>query len=679
MQILIIDNYDSFTYNLYQLFAGRTDQPPLVVKNDTISYAEILALNPDAIVISPGPGRPEYRSDMGVSQKILQSWSKPLLGVCLGHQGLAATFGGSIQHAVEPMHGRISQVRHQGDLMFAQIPATFEVVRYHSLVVAEPLPQTLIPTAWAEDGALMALRHKIRPMWGVQYHPESIRTEFGARLIDNFLQMARDFSAHRPYQLTWEQLDIFPDPEQVYQACYLRQEHTYWLDSCAQTADQGQYSYMGAWGEGPADLLLAYGQQQEQLVVNGETIDRSLFPYLQEIQPQYRVVPNRLPIPFQGGWVGQFHYEGDARLIFSTRLIAWDHFRQQCYLLALHSPKDAMEARAWISQRKAELSQLGQGISPALPHSSGPVSFSMSQDEAGYLQRIQICQEEIREGESYEICLTNQFHTEARPDPWTLYQRLRAGNPAPYAALFRWGESWVMSSSPEQFLQIDSSGKVQTKPIKGTIHRSADPLVDQQLKAQLQQSEKDQAENLMIVDLLRNDLGKVSKIGSVQVPTLMQVETFATVHQLVSTVESQLAEGKDAIDCLEATFPGGSITGAPKQRTMEILSRLEARKRGVYTGSMGFLSVNGAAHLNIAIRTLQYDETGITFGSGGAITYLSDPEAEFKEILLKAFPLIRAIVEAATQGTFDPDRVHIAGINPQKWWNTVLPHRKAPI
>jgi para-aminobenzoate synthetase len=220
---------------------------------------------------------------------------------------------------------------------------------------------------------------------------------------------------------------------------------------------------------------------------------------------------------------------------------------------------------------------------------------------------------------------------------------MRRGNAAPFGAFLRGRGVAVLSTSPERFLRVDRAGRVQTKPIKGTARRSDDPQLDARYARELAESVKDRAENLMIVDLMRNDLNRVSVAGTVEVPELRVVESYRTVHQLVSTVESQLRPDCSLVDLLRATFPGGSISGAPKKRTMEIIDRLERSPRGVYCGSIGYLGYNRVADLNIGIRTLSYDGATVAFGAGGAITYLSEREAEFEEVLLKAEAVLRPV------------------------------------
>jgi aminodeoxychorismate synthase component I len=265
----------------------------------------------------------------------------------------------------------------------------------------------------------------------------------------------------------------------------------------------------------------------------------------------------------------------------------------------------------------------------------------LEQDRETYLAGIDACMAALEAGETYEVCLTNRVRLPAVEDPFDFYLWQRSRNPAPYSAFLRYGDLAVASSSPERFLTVDADGWAECRPIKGTAPRSADPAQDQLVAKALAEDEKTRAENLMIVDLIRNDLGRVSEPGTVQVPQLMAVESYQTVHQLVTTVRGRLRADVDAIDAVRACFPPGSMTGAPKIRTMELLDELEWSARGVYSGALGYLTVDGRADLSVVIRTAVMTPDGTVVGAGGAIVLDSDPVAEYDEMVLKATATIQ--------------------------------------
>jgi anthranilate synthase component 1 len=260
-----------------------------------------------------------------------------------------------------------------------------------------------------------------------------------------------------------------------------------------------------------------------------------------------------------------------------------------------------------------------------------------------YLANIAACQEAIREGEAYQLCLTTEASVEGAFDPVAVYARLRAQSPSHHGALLRIGDVSLLSSSPERFLEVTPEGIVRTHPIKGTRPRATDAASDARLRDELLASEKERAENIMIVDLMRNDLARVSEPGSVAVPSLLDVESYAQVHQLVSSVEGRLRPGLDGIDAIAACLPAGSMTGAPKQRATEILDTLEQRARGLYAGAFGYLGRDGRVDLAMTIRSIVIDERGATIGTGGGITALSVPVEEIAEARLKAAALLAAL------------------------------------
>jgi para-aminobenzoate synthetase component I len=246
------------------------------------------------------------------------------------------------------------------------------------------------------------------------------------------------------------------------------------------------------------------------------------------------------------------------------------------------------------------------------------------------------------------VNFAQRFRGRLHGEPWAAYRRLRQVNPAPYGAYLANPLLTLLSSSPERFLRL-SNGRVETRPIKGTAPRSPEPSRDEALRQGLAQSAKDRAENLMIVDLLRNDLGRVCRVGSVRVSKLFDIESFARVHHMVSTIEGELDSGRDAFDLLRACFPGGSITGAPKRRAMEIIEELEDCRRGIYCGSIGYIGFDGTMDSNIAIRTLTVRDNELEFWAGGGIVADSQASAEYQETLDKAAAILEALASGGSE------------------------------
>ncbi|CAN5526317.1 N/A [soil metagenome] len=278
---------------------------------------------------------------------------------------------------------------------------------------------------------------------------------------------------------------------------------------------------------------------------------------------------------------------------------------------------------------------------PAGPSPAAAVAWHESDQQ--YLASIAACQAAIHEGEAYQLCLTTEASVAGEFEPLAVYRRLRASSPTHHGALIRIGGVSLLSASPERFLEIDPAGVVSTRPMKGTRPRASEPAADAGLAAELRTSEKERAENLMIVDLMRNDLSRVCELGSVSVTELLEVESYAHVHQLVSTVIGQLEPGRSPIDAIEACFPAGSMTGAPKRRATELLDGLEQRARGLYAGAFGYVGLDGHVDLAMTIRSIVLDAAGATIGTGGGITALSVPAEELAEAKLKAAALLAAL------------------------------------
>ncbi len=702
MRTLLVDNHDSYTYNVFHLLAGVSGEEPIVVDNDAVSWRALSRWDFDAIVLSPGPGSPRALA------RLLRLQRHPPLQRDPGARHLPRPPG-----ARAPAR-RQGQQRPRGDArpaqpdppraasgLFEGIPQGFPVVRYHSLAITDMGPDGNV-TAWADDGVVMGIEHRRRPMWGVQFHPESIATEHGAKLVENFYALARRRrtprwrGAKRPREapartqvrrtrgdgeseLRLRSIPGEPSTEALFERLFGAAEYAFWLDSADAPTRLAQRSFLGT-SAGAGRCVLEYDVGAGTVYRRGATDTTeqiSIFDLLDRELSKHAIEPPPVDLPpgLMGGFVGYLGYElkadcgspnvhrsdmPDAVMMLANRLVAVDHVRKRTHLIVLCRGDEA-EAECWLDEAEAAVREtLADPPDPAPPLATveGPtgshVSFRCGRGREQYLADIVRSQAELAAGESYEVCLTDQISTDASPDPFDLYRLLRRRNAAPFAAYLKLGEMAVVSSSPERFLSVDRERRVEARPIKGTTSRSEDPARDAELKADLVEDEKTYAEHLMIVDLLRNDLGIVCEVGSVTVPELMIVEDYSTVHQLISTVSGVLAADRSTVECARACFPGGSMTGAPKLRTMEIIDDIEDEARGVYSGAIGYFGVDGVMDLSIVIRTIVMRPGRTTIGAGGAIVMQSDPEDEFDETQLKARAPMATIAEAVT-GSDSPD------------------------
>ncbi|KAG0448771.1 hypothetical protein HPP92_027673 [Vanilla planifolia] len=647
VRTLLIDNYDSYTYNIYQELAVVNGVPPVVIHNDEWSWEDLhdrlyKGNEFDNIVISPGPGSPACSKDIGVCLEVLSHCGDiPIFGICLGHQALGYVYGAQVIHAPEPIHGRLSGIP-------SGRKSAFKVMRYHSLVIdADTLPKELIPMAWTTsshthfflepgepemcpastvqanmllqlgdlsanlgcfglkdvtilDNAdrnkiLMGVMHSHKPHYGVQFHPESVATAHRRKIFENFKRITIDYGQVGGAEKIF--CNIFGDKNA---------ENTFWLDSSSIDKGRARFSFMGGKG-GPLWKQITYhisehragGNitiQDDDGNVKTEFLEDGFFNFLNEELNSFHYDKedfDGLPFNFCGGFVG---YIGKPRLKEVVNGESW-----------LTQTEKKIRALKDTSRKMSDMLKSEEGFST---QSSG--SFSVDKSKYQYMNDVKKCLELIRDGESYELCLT----TQARKRVFNI--------------------NALDFSSPERFLQLNEQGILEAKPIKGTIARGSTLEEDECLKLQLKHSEKNQAENLMIVDLLRNDLGRVCEPGSVCVPRLMEVQSYATVHTMVSTIQGKKKTNTSAIDSIKAAFPGGSMTGAPKLRSMELLDSIESSSRGIYSGSIGFISYNQTFDLNIVIRTIVIHKGEASIGAGGAIVALSDPEEEYEEMMLKA-------------------------------------------
>ncbi|MFF0264761.1 aminodeoxychorismate synthase component I [Kribbella sp. NPDC004536] len=432
-------------------------------------------------------------------------------------------------------------------------------------------------------------------------------------------------------------LDRALDGETVYRELLAAEPVAYWLDGSLTDRLPRRVSVLGT----------SIGVD----VITRDVADGDVFAELNELLASHSAQPPaELAGLFCGGYVGYFGYElkaltggqdvyraptPDALWIWANRFVVIDHDNDRTYLVALGGGPGG-DGGDWLDRAEAAAAAWWMGWVDAPAIARLDLEAHLEQDRTTYLAGIARVLAELEAGETYEVNLTNRVRLPAVPDPFEFFRWQRSANPAPYAAFLRYGDLAIASSSPERFLTVDADGWAECRPIKGTAPRDPDPVQDQLAAKALAEDDKTRAENLMIVDLIRNDLGRVSEPGTVNVPQLMQVESYRTVHQLVTTVRGRLRDGVTAVDAVRACFPPGSMTGAPKIRTMQIIDELESSARGVYSGALGYLTVDGRADLSVVIRTAVLTPDATVIGAGGAIVLDSDPVAEYDEMVLKA-------------------------------------------
>lgn len=489
--------------------------------------------------------------------------------------------------------------------------------------------------------------------------------------------LSPELSARRGLQLRSERIDAVPDAEALFHNLYGASSNAVWLDSSnsataviggSQAAARSRFSILADDGGTFGQSVLHRGGTTQ--VTAGTAAVETSGPFFRWLDSVWGRRAVRAPRGYDGqftlGWLGYLGYElkretggndvrsdtPDAALLFAGRAVVIDHREHTVWLLAL----DTHDAEEWLREARAAVGAASAAPAAAVEVASsrsvpsGPVPEFVSRDSAtDYKRKIADAQHEISEGNSYEVCLTTTLEApDGGLDPWASYLALRRRNPAPFASYLRFGELVVASTSPERFLRILSDGGMRAEPIKGTRGRSDVDAEDIRLRHDLETSLKDRAENIMIVDLLRNDLSHFAIPGSVTVSRLCAIESYATVHQMVSTVDAHLRPGAPRAEAVAAAFPAGSMTGAPKISTMDILDRLESGPRGIYSGAIGYFSLNAATDLAVVIRTLVVNPDGesgrtLSLGVGGAITADSVADDEYEEIRTKAFGVLSTL------------------------------------
>jgi len=477
-----------------------------------------------------------------------------------------------------------------------------------------------------------------------------------------------------------------------YYGALRRQPYSFLLDSAKDPEKLGQYSFIGG------DPFLIYRAKRQagqhpsagaaveiirlpgcgrEAGAQGPQVTRRFgdgFEELRQLMAEYRVGYDEYcdhRVPFLSGAVGYFGYEAgyfieampdlgaddlglpDLCLMFTDSVMAHCNQTGRSYLSVIGRGSDDGEAQRQANAMRdvwrRRIAEFEKSPDPEWTGASKktvrPIKSDIRAhfDENGYAGAVRTVKDYVFAGDAYEVCLTHRLESAFEGDPWDLYQELRRINPAPFAAFLNLPEAQVVSSSPERFLRLGPDRIAESRPIKGTRPRGQNREQDEKHYHQLFTSVKDRAENVMIVDLVRNDFGKISRFGSVHVPELMAVEKYATVFQMVSTVRGELDARRDGIDLIRACFPGGSMTGAPKIEAMKIIDRIEPVKRGIYSGSIGYLDFLGTLDLNIVIRSFVVKDQNCYFNVGGAIVADSDPRSEYWETMDKARALIAAL------------------------------------
>ena len=469
-----------------------------------------------------------------------------------------------------------------------------------------------------------------------------------------------------------EELDYFPDPVSLYGALS-EEPYSSFLDSGMDENKLGRFSFIAY---DPFMVTECKGENITIFTKDGtHNIKENPFRFIKDILSCYKTERSRCDIPFISGCIGYFSYDlryfieelpsyslddmdmPDFILSFYDVVIIFDNLTKKAYISSSGFPAcEGKNGRQRARRRLEVVKKRLRNITAGVPDIAFDIKSSLSGfnnsvfgydiksnfTKETYYEAIEKAKDYIARGDIYQVNLSQRFECEFEGDPFELYRRLRQINPAPFAAYLNFGKFKIVSSSPERFIKIDGR-YIETRPIKGTRPRDIDRNEDLRLKEELLRSAKDRAEHVMIVDLERNDIGRICEYGSIAPSEFVVLETYSTVHHLVSTVSGTLREGMDIVDCLKNCFPGGSITGAPKIRSMEIIEELEPTKRGIYTGSIGYIDFSGNTDLSIVIRTIVLKENKAYFQVGGGIVADSDPEKEYQETLDKGRALIEAI------------------------------------
>ncbi|PIR50886.1 hypothetical protein COU78_04285 [Candidatus Peregrinibacteria bacterium CG10_big_fil_rev_8_21_14_0_10_49_24] len=675
--VLIVDNYDSFTYNIREALA-KLGVDCTIVRNDEITIEEVESLNPSHIIISPGPGTPNKPEDIGVSNQVIEyavREHKVLLGVCLGHQAIAKYFGGDIVQADDILHGKTSELNlaeNPGDL-FADVDDVGEVMRYHSLIAAdESFPSDILHvTSRVRDdtAAIMSFQHRELPIAGVQFHPESFATQRGQALLENFLKMNPDayeelrqkgiadssVSTHvialpeslrsvadtvdiRAFQQMPFECNLLP--EQVYERLHDASEHSYTFESLDSNGGErtGRFSYFGL---EPEFVLSA---TNNNFFVNDEQVDigdSSAFDALNAAVEHVRkqtVDGDDIPQEqrLTGGFVGGMSYEAiqyrEPTVGVSTpadqKTFSFGYFSDGLVY-------DKETGRYSYYTRGADRRHLFTDILSRESSQEVPRVSLKSEGESAedFMEKVrEVRDEKIRTGESFQTVLSRKRIFDIQGSMAPLYTRLRDISPSGNMHAVKMGDFESIGSFPELTLKV-ANGEAVTYQVAGTRPLTGDAETDAAAFEDLRQDPKECAEHRMLVDLARNDLAMSSLPGTVELTPEMLMHRLdaGRVMHMASEVRSRV-NGIPPLQALLAIAPMGTVSGAPKVRSMQIIREKEGGEaRGLYAGSFGFVDMRGGLEAVVGLRSLMRTRDELTMQAGAGIVYDSDDAAEYRE------------------------------------------------
>jgi para-aminobenzoate synthetase len=694
MKILLIDNYDSFTYNVYQYLKEMKNEV-ICTRNDKISIKEIEEMNPDIIFISPGPGNPR---SAGICLEVVKYFGGKIsiFGICLGHQVIGEAFGGKIVHAKELYHGKTSEILTNANGVFENLQSEFKATRYHSLVVEkETLPDCFEVTCQTSDGEIMGIKHKNYNIEGVQFHPESIMTEIGKKILLEFLQrtkriIGKDFINKitkyedeniikfnelncvkkigvKQYALKFNIKDNFLGIFENIRAKYGECNCTI-LDSVDGPAVDCGKSYIGVFPK--YELIISnsrmkistdnrcicdifienfkelYDIKEEDFNLKGHKFS-DIYPIISTIFKAKKM--HDVDINFSNGLIGVFSYEylhyiekidnknksvlkfPDVHLKYFSTILQYDKNTSELVVINNEIPG--------IEQTKLDIERLldekenlikNDIDNNGIQHSKSEIFSNMTKEE--FFSRVARAKQYIKEGDIFQIQIGRRLHVKENIKPFDVYKKLRRLNPTPYMFYWECEDYQLISNSPELQLKVEN-GKIIIRPIAGTSKGKGKTKEEAQLlKQELENNPKEQAEHIMLVDLARNDIGRIATSGSVRVSKLMKTEEFSHVFHLISSVEGEILGEINTMKLFESTFPAGTLTGAPKVRAMEIINELENEERGPYGGAFGFFEFNGNILSSIIIRTILRKEEDLYLHASAGIVADSKDYLEWNEI-----------------------------------------------